>query len=139
MRQTPPNRETASETPARQQSLKALARKALQRDSTRDASETSRPEHARHPRDEPDAIDAMRARLLALAREVGIPDRIVLELPARELEATRDQLPLWPDADLQRRVLVFYLRGLAGIEPALPGSLAARRTTPDPPPMEKTR
>lgn len=68
----------------------------------------------------------MRDHLLALAREIGVPDQVVLGLPATELQATVDQLPLWPAEDLQRKVLVVYLRALAGIEPALEGTIAAR-------------
>lgn len=71
---------------------------------------------------------AMRDRLLVIANAAGVPDKTVSDLPAHELQATVDQLPLWPDAEQQRRVLVIYLRSLAGLEPALPGSLAARRS-----------
>lgn len=69
---------------------------------------------------------AMRDRLLALAQTIGVPDEIVTSLPASELQACIDQLPLWDGDELRARVLVFYLRAIAGIEPALPGSLAAR-------------
>lgn len=67
----------------------------------------------------PDLIELvrMRDRLLTLARSIGVPDEIVAGLPASALQATIGQLPLWPDADLQRKVLVFYLRALAGLEP----------------------
>lgn len=78
---------------------------------------------------------AMRDGLLRLAREVGVPDRIVIELPAAELRACIEQLPMWTDAKLQHQVLTFYLRSLAGLEPCLPGSLMARRCTlPEPAP-----
>lgn len=68
----------------------------------------------------------MRDRLRDLARSVGVPDRIVVELPASELQACIDQLPFWDGDELRTRVLVFYLRSLAGIEPTLPGSLVER-------------
>lgn len=75
---------------------------------------------------------AMRDRLLRLARTVGVPAALVEALPASELRACIDQLPLWANQrddrgdPLQIRVLMFYLRALAGLEPTLPGSLAAR-------------
>lgn len=70
----------------------------------------------------------LRERLLTLAADVGVPDAVVLGLPFTELAVTLEQLPrLWPDADLQRQVLTFYLRSLAGVEPSLPGSLYAQR------------
>ncbi|HWG11131.1 MAG TPA: hypothetical protein VN693_06495 [Rhodanobacteraceae bacterium] len=131
MRQNTVSSETTRETAVRQPSLKALARKALQRDDARDKSETTAPEAVRQTRDENEGFvspsqSATRERLLILAREIGVPDRVVMELPQKELQATHDQLPFWPDAEMQRHVLMFYLRSLAGIEPALPGSLAAR-------------
>lgn len=69
---------------------------------------------------------AMRDRLRGVARTIGVPDRIVTELPASELRACVDQLPLWDGQTdeqgnpLARRVLEFYLRGLA--EPRPPES-----------------
>lgn len=77
---------------------------------------------------------AMRDRLLVIAHAAGVPDKAVTGLPAHELQATIDQLPLWPDADLQRKVMVFYLRSLSGREPCLPGSIMAKRRSerPDP-------
>jgi|GEM_PF-1255645 hypothetical protein len=67
-----------------------------------------------------------RDHLLSVARELGLPDKIVLDLPASELAATAEQSTWYADAEVQHKLLVFYLRSLAGIEPALPGSLAAR-------------
>ncbi|HJP99542.1 MAG TPA: hypothetical protein VJ862_13350 [Rhodanobacteraceae bacterium] len=72
---------------------------------------------------------AMRDRLLALARTVDVPDEIVTSLPASELRACIDQLPLWDGDELRTRVPVFYLRGLAGLEPAPAGSPADKRRT----------
>ena len=73
---------------------------------------------------------AMRDRLLTLARTIGVPDEIVTSLPASELRACIDQLPLWDGDDLRARVLVFYLRGVAGLESAPAGSPADQRQTP---------
>lgn len=70
-----------------------------------------------------------RDRLLTIARELGLPDALVLELPASELEATAEQATWYADAEVRHRLLVFYLRSLAGVEPALPGSLAERGQT----------
>jgi len=76
---------------------------------------------------------AMRDRLLGTAQTVGVPAAIVDFLPASELRACIAQLPLWEGQrdelgePLQARVLVFYLRALAGMEPAVGGSPAALR------------
>jgi len=72
---------------------------------------------------------AMRDRLRTLARTIGVPDEIVTSLPASELRACIDQLPLWDGDELRRRVLVFYLRGLAGLERSATGSPADKRQT----------
>lgn len=78
---------------------------------------------------------AMRDRLHAIAKDVGVPDRIVDSLPASELRACIDQLPLWEGQHdergepLQARVLVFYLRALADMEPAAEGSPVDRSRT----------
>lgn len=82
---------------------------------------------------------AMRNRLLGIARTIGVPADIVNGLPASELRACIDQLPLWAGQfdeqgqPLQARVLVFYLRALTGMEPAVDGSPAALRCGPRPP------
>ena len=68
----------------------------------------------------------IRDRLLHIARELGLPDALVLDLPPGELLATAEQSTWYADAEVRHKLLVFYLRGLAGVEPALPGSLAAR-------------
>lgn len=65
------------------------------------------------------ALHAIRARLLALAGELGIPRAVVDELPVEELEATAEQVALcdgYLDGHgdpLPRALLVFYLRALA--------------------------
>ena len=59
---------------------------------------------------------AMRDRMLLLAQSIGVPEEIVVELPAPELQATIEQWPLWDDDALRARVLTFYLRALAGLE-----------------------
>lgn len=76
----------------------------------------------------PDLIRLVRFRdrLLILARDVGVPDCVVTGIEAGELQTWNDAMPKWPDEVLQREVLVIYLRTLAGIESALPGSLAER-------------
>lgn len=74
-------------------------------------------------------LSGMRGQLLTIARELGLPDRLVLELPESELAATAEQhhdFTTERGEELGRKLLVFYLRSLAGIEPALPGSLAER-------------
>lgn len=76
---------------------------------------------------------AMRDRLLGIARTIGVPAAIVEHLPASELRACIDQLPLWEGQHneqgepLQARVLVFYLRALAGMERGVRGSPAEQR------------
>ena len=79
----------------------------------------------------------MRDRLLAIARTIGVPAAVVDCLPASELRACIDQLPLWEGQydeqgeSLQDRVLVFYLRALAGMEAGANGSpAAAQRRNP---------
>ncbi|MGH8146475.1 MAG: hypothetical protein ACREPY_09085 [Rhodanobacteraceae bacterium] len=73
---------------------------------------------------------AMRDRLLAIAQTIGVPATIVNRLPASELRACIDQLPLWEGQrdehgePLQARVLVFYLRALADMEEDANGSPA---------------
>lgn len=70
-----------------------------------------------------------RDHLLTVARELGVPDALVQELPASELQATAAQYADFTaekGEKLGQKLLVFYLRSLAGIEPALPGSLAER-------------
>lgn len=75
----------------------------------------------------------MRDRLLSTARTIGVPAAIVDRLPASELRACIDQLPLWAGQcdehgePLQARVLVFYLRALAGVETGTDGFPAAQR------------
>lgn len=71
-------------------------------------------------------ISATRERLLAIARELGLPDELVLELPESEIKAAAEQSTWYADAEVRHKLLVFYLRSLAGIEPALPGSVAER-------------
>lgn len=67
---------------------------------------------------------AMRDRLQDAARSIGVPGCIVDALPASELQACIDQLPLWEGRTdeqgdpLSAQVLLFYLRALAGQEPA---------------------
>ena len=64
-------------------------------------------------------VDAMRARLLALAGTMGIPARVVLALPIEELEATAEQFAMcdgYLDGNgdpLPHSLLMFYLRELA--------------------------
>lgn len=76
---------------------------------------------------------AMRDRLRGVAETVGVPAMIVDGLPASELRACIDQLPLWDGQydqqgePLQTRVLVFYLRALADLEPAVAGSPVDQR------------
>lgn len=70
-----------------------------------------------------------RDRLLTVARTLGLPDHVVLDLPASELTETAKQYADFATEkgeELGQKLLVFYLRTLAGIEPALPGSLAER-------------
>jgi hypothetical protein len=70
------------------------------------------------------ALQAIRARLLALAKTLGIPRAVVDTLPVEELEATAEQAALcegYMDGSgdpLAHALLVFYLRGLAEKEPA---------------------
>jgi hypothetical protein len=76
---------------------------------------------------------AMHDRLLGIARTIGVPAAIVERLPASDLRACLDQLPLWEGQHneqgepLQDRVLVFYLRALAGMERGARGSPAEQR------------
>lgn len=70
-----------------------------------------------------------RDHLLSIARTLGLPDVLVLDLPAGELQATAAQYADFTaenGEELGHKLLVFYLRSLTGIEPALPGSLAER-------------
>lgn len=70
-----------------------------------------------------------RDRLLTVARTLGLPDHVVLDLSASELAETAKQhadFATEKGEELGQKLLVFYLRSLAGIEPALPGSLAER-------------
>jgi|SRR5690348_14683188 len=75
----------------------------------------------------------MRDRLLGITRAIGVPAAIVERLPSSELRACIDQLPLWEGQrdergePLQARVLVFYLRALADMEPAVEGSPVDQR------------
>jgi hypothetical protein len=70
------------------------------------------------------ALKPERARLLALAKTLGIPRAVVDTLPVEELEATAEQAALcegYMDGNgdpLAHALLVFYLRGLAEKEPA---------------------
>lgn len=129
----PRESETGHETSVRRESLKALARKALQRDTSARQAVRLAPETVRQTRDEQGGfvspVSHVRDRLLTIAREHGLPDRIVLDLPESELIATAEQhhdFTAEKGDELGRKLLVFYLRSLAGIEPALPGSLAER-------------
>lgn len=132
---SPPSVATTHATGMQQASLKALARKALACNNPCNKSATSTPEAVQLSCNKTgekvaQELRQVRDRLLTLAQGIGVPDAIVTNLPACELQATHDQLPLWPDADLQRKVLLFYLKSLAGMEPALPGSLSARPPNP---------
>lgn len=72
----------------------------------------------------------MRDRLLAIARTAGVPERIVTALPASELQACIDQIPGRvseyddPSEPLLARMLVFYMRELAKMEPVTDGPTA---------------
>ena len=65
------------------------------------------------------ALHAIRARLLALAGELGIPRSVVDNLPVEELAATTEQAAMCDgfldghDDPLPHALLVFYLRELA--------------------------
>jgi len=71
-----------------------------------------------------DALHAIRARLLDVARTLGIPRAVVDGLPVEELDATAEQTALcegYADGNgdpLAHALLVFYLRALA--DPAEP-------------------
>lgn len=113
-----------------QVSLKALARKALARNTPCNTHATTPPK-VRNKQGEktPSFVaqfSAIRDRLLTVARELGLPDKIVLDLPASELAATAEQVTWYADAEVRHKLLIFYLRSLAASESALPGSLAAR-------------
>lgn len=81
----------------------------------------------------------MRDRLHAIALTIGVPAAVVDHLPAAELRACIDQLPLWEGQcdeqgeSLQARVLVFYLRTLGGMEAGAHGSPAEQRRNATPP------
>lgn len=66
------------------------------------------------------ALHAIRARLLDVARTLGIPRSIVDALPVEELEATAEQAALcegYRDGNgdpMPHALLMFYLRELAG-------------------------
>lgn len=62
-------------------------------------------------------LEATRIRLLTIARSIGLPDQLVLELPIEEVEAAAEQTGLVGDDEAGRCLLTFYLRSLAGIEP----------------------
>ena len=72
---------------------------------------------------------AMRNRLVEIARSLGLPDQIAIDLPWSEIVQVTLQhevVVAASDEDLGTKSLLFYLRSLAGVEPALPGSIAAR-------------
>ena len=128
-----PRSETTCETGERRESLKGLARKALQRDTTARQALRHAPQTATQPRDENAGFVSpelrIRDRLLTTACTFGLPDVLVLDLPVSELQATAAQYADFTaekGENLGQKLLVFYLRSLAGIEPALPGSLAER-------------
>lgn len=112
------------------ESLKALARAALERNTQRNSDATDTPKLRNKQGQKTPPVVAQifdaRERLLAIARELGLPDALVLELPEGEINATAEQSTWYADAEVRHRLLVFYLRSLAGIEPALPGSVAER-------------
>lgn len=62
-------------------------------------------------------------RLLALGAFVGVPERVVLELPVMDPYAPLDEMSVWTDADLQRYLLTLYARWAADQEPTDPGEL----------------
>ena len=138
--QTTPKHATRDATGMQQTSLKALARNALGRNTpcNTPATEAEKTRNKQAEKTPPFVaqFSPIRDRLLNVARELGLPDKIVLELPASEIAATADQYAGFTSEngeELGRRLLVFYLRSLAGIEPALPDSLAAHnreRNTP---------
>lgn len=68
----------------------------------------------------------MQEELLIVAGALGLPDALVYELPESELRACCEQSTWYADAEIAHRLLTFYLRSLAGVEPALPGTVAER-------------
>lgn len=124
---------TPHATGTQQPSLKALARKALGCNTpcNTHATEAEKPCNKQGEEAPPFVAQpsAIRECLLTIARELGLPDPLVLELPESELIATSEQhhdFTTEKGEELGHKLLVFYLRSVAGIEPALPGSLAER-------------
>lgn len=129
--QITPEHATLHATGTQQPSLKALARKALGRNTpcSTHTTEAEKPCNKQGENTPPFVaqIPAIRERLLSIARTLGLPDSLVLDLPAGEFQATAAQYADFTaenGEELGQKLLVFYLRSLAGIEPALPGSLA---------------
>lgn len=66
-----------------------------------------------YTRAEPQAIRQLLERLLVAAQAIGVPERVVYELPVIKPLVPLAEVVRWSDHDLQRLVLAAYLTDLA--------------------------